>query len=312
MNNNIIDEFYKNISINTYNNISKSTFLTMISSGLLDILSNNTFLYGYLDNISFISAFILCTLIFSKGNMKTKEIIEIKNLYNEFLNNYKKLNETFDNKDPYSIYKMYINLLYNGYLSKDKTFDLIDKNNNEFYSLFAINIFNGSGVCRNISSMLCDILNKSNIESYNISCYISDNYSLFYKWLLKITGNHLITYANYCNFDYYLDPTLKNTYTRNGMYISNNKNNLEITTKKLNVDTVFFKFSINDKIYNPKLFECNNSLDDNIKEEIFRNIDKLYEENKDIIERFYNENKEIYESVSNKSLSIKKSIFNVI
>ena len=122
MNNSIIDEICKNISINTYNNISKSTFLSMISSSVLDIISNNSFFNGYLDNISFISAFILCTLILSKGNIKTKELIEIRNLYNEFLNNYKTLNEMFDNKDPYSIYKMYINLLYNGYLSKDKIF----------------------------------------------------------------------------------------------------------------------------------------------------------------------------------------------
>ena len=308
MNNNIIDEFYKNISINTYNNISKSTFLTMLSSSFIDILSNNTAFYGYLDNVTYVCALLLCLLVFPKSNIKTKELIEIKNLYNEFLNNYKNLNDTFGNIEPYSIYKMYINTLYNGYLSKNKSFNLLDKDYNEFYSLFAINIFNGSGVCRHISSMLCDILNKSNIESYNLSCYLDDDSGV----LLKIIGNHLITYANFNNMDYYLDATLRETYKRNGNYILNNHNNLKITSKKINIDNAFFKFSNYDKIYNPKLFECNNSLDDNIKIEIFKNVDKIFKENIDIFEKFYNENKEIYESISNKVLCIKKSMFNVI
>ena len=127
--------------------------------------------------------------------------------------------------------------------------------------------------------MLCDILNKSNIESYNISCYTKDNNASFiYNILLNITGNHLITYANYNNYDYYLDATRKEIYKRKDKYTLSGSNNLKITSKILNIDNISFKFSDNDKIYNPKLFECNNSLDDNIKEEIFRNIDKLFKE----------------------------------
>ena len=207
---------------------------------------------------------------------------------------------------------MYINTLYNGYLSKNKSFKLIDKDYNEFYSLFAVNIFNGSGVCRHISSMLCDIFNKLDIESYNISCYLDTNSDKLSNILLKIIGNHLITYANYNNIDYYLDATRSETYKRKDKYDLTGLTDLKITSKILNIDNAFFKFSNNDKIYNPKLFECNNTLDDNIKEEIFKNIDKLFKENKDIFEKFYNENKEIYETISNKVLSIKRSTFNVI
>ncbi len=296
------------MNTNTYYNISKSTFYVMILSSLFDILSHNTLLYGSLDNISYISTFLFCFLTFSRCSSKTKDLKEINELYNEFLNNYKILNETFNLNEPLSIYKMYVNLLYNGYLSKDKTFEFNNQNSKEFNNLFGINIFNGYGVCRHISPMLSDILNKSNITSYNISTYVEEEKD---KYLSKLLGNHLITFATLNNYDYFLDPTRNKIYRRDDNILYG-KDNIKITSKIIDIDNFYSKYSNSDKINKTELFKFNKNIEENIEYEIFNYIDKLFNDNKDIIEKFYNDNKEIYETVSNKTLKIKKTLLNLM
>ena len=161
------------INYRTYNNIKNSL---LVSGGLVGVsnifimfsgMVNNSYL-GYLSSLFYFSYLFLN---FSNGERYTKDVNELRNLYNEFIKNYNKMNKEFSFNEPISIYTMFNFLLKNGYLSKDKSFSCED---NKFYNLYAVlgsEVICGNGVCRHISSMLTDILNDYEIPSLNVICY---------------------------------------------------------------------------------------------------------------------------------------------
>lgn len=102
----------------------------------------------------------------------TKEIREIINLYNVFLDNYIKLNNTLELSHPLEIYKLYDFALYNGLLSKNNNFNYNKNDSFEFEYKLGLKVLTGSGVCRHISGLLDDIYNKLNLESCSTSAYI--------------------------------------------------------------------------------------------------------------------------------------------
>lgn len=107
----------------------------------------------------------------SHGKNYTKDIIKIRELYQEFIKNYNKLNKAFDLSNPIQIYTMFNYLLYKGYLSKDKEFQFSGKQARDINCLIGTNVIIGQAVCRHISAMLTDILNDYGIESSQLGVY---------------------------------------------------------------------------------------------------------------------------------------------
>lgn len=107
----------------------------------------------------------------SHGKNYAKDIIKIRELYQEFIKNYNKLNKAFDLSNPIQIYTMFNYLLYKGYLSKDKEFQFSGKQARDINCLIGTNVIIGQAVCRHISAMLTDILNDYGIESSQLGVY---------------------------------------------------------------------------------------------------------------------------------------------
>lgn len=159
------------VNYNTYNNIKNGLFASSIAAGVSNILllfSPSSF--GYFGTISSLFYLLYGCLAFSNGSYYTKDVNELRKLYNEFISNYNKLNKDFSFDEPVSVYTMFNFLVMNGYLSKDKDFQ---KNNccYDLHPLMGSDVIAGRGVCRHLAAMLSDILNDYGIPSINTVCY---------------------------------------------------------------------------------------------------------------------------------------------
>ena len=104
-------------------------------------------------------------------SLHTKDIIEIRKLYNNLIKDYNKLNKIFDFQNPVEIYTLYNKMLYAGYLSKDKKFHFGKDKVKDIMTIQGTNIINGEAVCRHIAQMLKDIYLDYGITSYDISVF---------------------------------------------------------------------------------------------------------------------------------------------
>lgn len=167
------EQLCSTIDYNTYNKIRKILGI----SGIGIACTNNFFLSEYptLDNsidiLAYFTVFVYLILAYSNGQNYTSDIKEIQNLYQEFLQNYHKLNKTFDLNNPIQIQTMFNYLLYKGYLSQNKSFEFSTKKTTNIKSILGSSIFTGNGVCRHISAMLGDILKSNNIASGQLTVY---------------------------------------------------------------------------------------------------------------------------------------------
>ena len=179
MDNNKFRQLCGKINYNTYNNIKN----TLVLSGIGLSLTNDLITQQYpmlntpIDIIIWTIIATTLTMTWSRGKNHTKDIIQIRDLYQEFIKNYNKLNKIFDLSDPIQIYTMFNYLLYKGYLSKAKEFRFSGKQARDIDYLRGTNVITGQAVCRHISAMLTDILNDYGIESSQLGVY-SRNYSI--------------------------------------------------------------------------------------------------------------------------------------
>lgn len=161
------------VKYQTYNNIKNG----LLISGLVFGVSNIGLTFcGVTDSyIGYVSSLLYSSyacLQFSKGERYTRDVNELRNLYNEFIRNYNKMNRDFSNNNPISIYTMFDYLLDKGYLSLGKQFKFDDTDCFDLDTLLGTDVIYGNGVCRHISSMLTDVLNDYGISSINAICYI--------------------------------------------------------------------------------------------------------------------------------------------
>ena len=179
MENNKFRQLCGKINYNTYNNIQN----TLLLSGTGLLLTNDLIPRQYpmlnnsIDVIIWATIVINLAMTCSNGKNHTKDVIQIRDLYQEFIKNYNKLNKIFDLSDPIQIYTMFNYLLYKGYLSKDKNFQFSGKQARDINCLSGTNVITGQAVCRHISAMLTDILNDYGIESSQLGVY-SRHYSI--------------------------------------------------------------------------------------------------------------------------------------
>lgn len=169
-----IKSLVNKIDYNTYMKICSYIPISNFTLATINILllTNHPLLEIIINTGMFSSIVAQFYLNLSDIKLYTKDITEIRNLYNDFIKNYNQLNKDFKFNNPIQIYTMYNYLLYKGYLSKDKTFMFSKENVIDIKTIMGTNIINGQGVCRHISSLLTDILNDYGIFSTNISCYL--------------------------------------------------------------------------------------------------------------------------------------------
>ena len=120
----IIKKIYSNINYNTselISDVNLGLMLTTFGTGFfsLGVNLNNA------ASLMMLSILNMIYYIYSNGeklSLHTKDIKEIKSLYNDLIKDYNKLNKIFGFQNPVEIYTLYNKMLYAGYLSKDKEF----------------------------------------------------------------------------------------------------------------------------------------------------------------------------------------------
>ncbi len=172
MDKNLLDKYCGLMRYETHVMLQKCSLL----SGFLSLVVLFPFLSaGFFPNklwlcsiFSSLYCYLSCKYSFED---KAYEVKEVEKLYDEFINNYSKINEMFNLNDPMEIYKMFNYLLYKGYLSRNKSFNFSFKDVCDVGSIRGANVINGNGVCRHIAPMLKDIYNASGVESYVLPVY---------------------------------------------------------------------------------------------------------------------------------------------
>ena len=233
--------------------------------------------------------------------INTKEAVQIRDLYQDFINNYNKLNDSFELESPIQIYSMFNYLLNKGYLSKDKAFEYSKKKILDVPGMLGISIVTGKGVCRHISSALNDILNSKGIQAYPLGVFDTDDKSK----LKRLTGNHQITFAVYDGKSYFLDPT-------QSRILEVSESNKKVLHDKVGDQIVkFIPLAYINKTNFIKLKRDFNKKYPTVPKEesdiLVSSTIETCKNNVDMLERFFNENKEIYEDISDKILTLRKT-----
>ena len=249
----------------------------------------------------------LTSYLFNQDGSKTKDVKEVKELYDTFIDNYSKLNETFRLDNPIEIYEFFNQMLYNGLLSRDSIFISSTVDAKDIKLIGGANICNGVGVCRHISVLLSDILNKSGIESDTLlgrfkTLPLDISRQLIVKDLMPSylpnhqidvdipipygRSNHMITVAKKDGYAYFLDSM-----NRCVFHPSDDK-------KLLINDSAVMK--IKDKRYKINKYKGLKSTNTEDEYKVYSDMNKLVDHNMDIIYKFYKDNKDIYEEIHNK------------
>ena len=194
---NVLKRMVSTIDYNTYNNIKNALRISAIGLIASEIMiGQNSVLYDPINIIFWTCTTANILMSCTKYKYYTKDIIQIKELYQEFLKNYNKLNKMFDFDNPIQIYIMFDYLLHKGFLSKDKIFEFTAKQSREIGYLKGVNVIAGKAVCRHISAMLSDILNNYGIESYQLGVLARDfDYEIIISDEPKCTKEELMNWA---------------------------------------------------------------------------------------------------------------------
>lgn len=174
MENNSFKKICGTMNYHTYSNLEHFFEISGISAYLANhfLLSQYPTLSTATHTLAGFSIAIYIAMTCSSGINYTKDITQIRELYQEFIAKYNKLNQIFDFNDPIQIYAMFRYLLWKDYLSVDKKFEFSEsKSFIDMKGLYGANIISGDAVCRHISAMLVDILNQYGVEAWKLGVY---------------------------------------------------------------------------------------------------------------------------------------------
>lgn len=166
MENNLFKRMCGKIDYSTYGTIQKSLFASTYGILLVRLLLTNRYpeVVTPMDTLSY-STFFSSILMSIDSGRYTNNITEIKKLYNEFINNYNRLNKIFALNNSIEIYTMFYYLADRGYLSKNRELLFSIDNVKDLFELEGAEILTGKGVCRHRAAMLADILNDYKIDA---------------------------------------------------------------------------------------------------------------------------------------------------
>lgn len=299
-----IDKWFHSISYKQYLQMRNTSLVTLEFFCLLEIVMNfmksNLQLPISMYSInSIISTYLLC----SNKQYSTKDMMEIKKLYQDFLNQYKKLNEKLKFSNPIEISTLHTLLVYSGYLSKNQNFQVYN-DKSDFSELLGVNIFKGYGVCRNISSMLTDLLRTRGYLAHDVSVYSKSEEEEKHPIKLamsKTSGNHRITYVEKDEINYFLDPTNYSFYQLDRMKKHRIYNSLdELLIKKIELKGLKNRINIYKKMSTNK--DISEEETNKIKKETLKKING----NLGLLKEFYEDNKELLMEAGYKVENIQK------
>lgn len=325
-----------------YKGLLAKTGLALIPPALLT--TSNPILSGILFSSSALSLISSKYLSDKEIENYSKEVVEIKKLYEKTIKDYAKINKMLNLKEPVEIHELFLHMLKNGYLSQDKTFQK-ENIKSKIKTILGAYILTGKGVCRHISCIEKDIMEESGIESTVLNLYqkpiqdkkleeildqqifemIKKTYSTEIEQLNEMTihdfsaeyemikqsnekhGNHAIIIAIKDGKLNLLDGMQERIYKKNKenpMILVDDEKDNKVCIGK----TVFFgtKQEYNKQKKQILLQETTKEED----EKLINQTKKIINSNIDIFEQFYTEHEEIYKEVSQKTKIIERKKWN--
>lgn len=161
---------YELMDCNTYNLIEKFSVFSGIGIFNLEIFGMESLSFPLSVFLAAISSLLLGNALYMNVNcgiLKSKDGIYLEKLYQEFLNEYCQLNDTFSLKNPVEIQTLFYYLLSNGYLSLNQQF-CFENPDKCFQWLDGVQVISGQGVCRNVVALFTDILKKLDFSAYQL------------------------------------------------------------------------------------------------------------------------------------------------
>lgn len=340
----IIKKIYSNINYNTselISDINLGLILTTFGTGFFSLGAN-------LNNAASLMMLSILNMIYyiyseeERLSLHTKDIIEIRKLYNNLIKDYNKLNKIFEFQNPIEIYTFYNKMLYDGYLSKNKEFHFGETTIRDIKDIYSSNIMNGEAVCRHIATMLKEIYNAYGIEGNTLTVYQSDfdvmqdNIENMISLLEEIHNEQQRTNISFLDLVYQYEEELNKYYEytipkkdKKLTIIGNHK----ITTAVYQGDTYYLD-PTQSRIYKPSSIKENILIDTSAAGDIHilpkqkknkkvlatltdavtapsedrEYIDmttRIYSSNKDIIEAYYQSQKELYSDIAEEISKIK-------
>lgn len=329
---------FEKIPYNVYTKAFKvNRIITLSSLALLTanyFTVNDPMIASALSTTVDISGILLIYNSLVDNESKTKEIVYIKKLYDEFIKEYNKLNKIFDFRDPNEVFAMFSYLLHKGFLSKDEIFIHDDSNTFDgIYTLLGVNIMTGNAVCRHNASLLSDIYTDLGQKSLKVPIFSSNELNIFYDQFKRDTDiqalekftmsleNGKTIYDTMRELIYdksYLLEELENIGYSNHLITQVTYNDKayffdptnEIISKRFgdcligNDGSIYVMNRNRLKRYNPRNIKNevipnfilpNTPFEDDI--ELITKTKKICENNQDIFQKFYNEHHELYEEV---------------
>lgn len=173
---NIKEKFFGNMSYKQYKTLENMSGVFALAGLPNMILSMPPVVELSISCYALLSA--IYYVISTKNNYEkyTKDMVNLKKLYNLLIEDYTKLIHTLELTHPTEIYQMYNHMLYNGYLSYNGEYKFGDSPNKDISYLMGANVVTGRAVCRHTASMLRDIYECYGISSQAllVNCFIEE------------------------------------------------------------------------------------------------------------------------------------------
>ena len=315
--------------------------ILLSSSLITNLLTRDSGLFGEVNNlltqnnipIDDISRYLemadtLSFLTAPQFEQLTKDYSRIESLYNTVVYNLADLiTELGIQDDPIKIFALYVYLYRSGYLSYNKDFKY-STNMKDLPKLGGVDVVRGRGVCRSISSMFTDVCQALDIDATNVAVKATEKSmnkkerlspvnlitepkgKKFAKLVGKATsilpiGNHQLTHIKSDKVTGIFDPTndiFMNIKTGRKYSFIND----ETATMSHSLISNFASTLLNmaDSEVLPITLQKQSKLPKiNYEEykEIYRDMLKMIQVNKELIEAFYNENKYFYEAINQRT-----------
>jgi len=173
---NIKEKFFGNMSYKQYKTLENMSSVSALAGLPNMILSMPPVVELSISCYALLSAIYYVISTKNDYEKYTKDMVNLKKLYNLLIEDYIKLIHTLELTHPTEIYQMYNHMLYNGYLSYNGEYKFGDSPNKDISYLMGANVVTGRAVCRHTASMLRDIYECYGISSQAlpVNCFIEE------------------------------------------------------------------------------------------------------------------------------------------
>lgn len=340
----MFEKMFKNMSYDTYKSIEKTSFFAPALTNTVNIFIESALISWPLYVLTAASLYYFGSTTLSFAEIYTKDIREIKELYDELINDFSFLIEDFEFENPVEIFALYNYMLHKGYLSKTRYYEHEHPSYGDIFSLYGANVVTGGGLCRHDAAFLTDVYNKTGINSQILTVYLNDieaqicefrkfvsvleielktttdlNRKIEIEELLKIYKSKLKTMKNKfeplkkMNGNHVI--TLSEYDGKSYFFDATN----EVMYKKYDMDSSYIISNKTGRVKIAKGGYFGQKLD---KEEtnrklilpetdifddkkLFNNTTKLCKENRDVLDSFKNQHISLYNEIDNKLSNIK-------